>query len=138
MHRPFRGHPGRWGSSPHAGWVPGPGRRRTVELIPDLVWYDLDGAPLAVVDAKYKAEKYDGFPNPDIYQTLAYCTAFGLPSGHLVYARGNEVPRAHRISKADIYVVAHCLDLRTFRPNCLARSSACQRDSERPSSAIGA
>jgi 5-methylcytosine-specific restriction enzyme subunit McrC len=83
----------------------------TVELIPDLVWYDPDGAPLAVVDAKYKAEKYDGFPNPDIYQALAYCTAFGLPRGHLVYAKGNEEPRTYRISPAGVEVVAHCLDL---------------------------
>lgn len=83
----------------------------TVELIPDLVWYDQDGAPLAVVDAKYKAEKYDGFPNPDIYQTLAYCTAFGLPRGHLVYAKGNEEPRTYRISPVGVEVVAHCLDL---------------------------
>jgi 5-methylcytosine-specific restriction enzyme subunit McrC len=66
---------------------------------------------VAVVDAKYKAERYDSFPNPDIYQTLAYCTAFGLPRGHLVYAKGNEEPRTYRISSAGLEVVAHCLDL---------------------------
>jgi 5-methylcytosine-specific restriction enzyme subunit McrC len=83
----------------------------SVDLIPDLVWYDPDGLPLAVVDAKYKAEKHDGFPKPDIYQTLAYCIAYGVPRGHLVYARGNEEPRTYRISTAGVEVVAHCLDL---------------------------
>jgi len=76
---------------------------------PDLVWYpDGDGPPVggspqapeepadgptgpgadprrpgAVVDAKYKAERASGFPNADLYQMLAYCTALGLRDGHL-------------------------------------------------------
>ena len=70
---------------------------RQIDLRPDLVWYDQNRRSVAVVDAKYKAEKYDGFPNADIYQALAYCTAFGLPRGHLVYARGNEEPRTYTI-----------------------------------------
>lgn len=82
-----------------------------VALRPDLVWYSPDGVPVAVVDAKYKAERYDSFPNADIYQLLAYCTAYKLPRGHLVYAKGNEEPRAYTISAAGIEVVAHCLDL---------------------------
>ena len=51
---------------------------------PDLVWYR-GGEALAVIDAKYKAEKVAGYPNADLYQMLAYCTALGLPAGHLVY-----------------------------------------------------
>lgn len=82
-----------------------------VPLRPDLVWYTPDWRPVAVVDAKYKAERYDGFPNADIYQLLAYCTAYGLPRGHLVYARGNEEPRTYSISAAGVRLMAHCLDL---------------------------
>lgn len=82
-----------------------------VDLRPDLVWYSADSEPVAVVDAKYKAEKYDGFPNADVYQTLAYCTAYGLSRGHLVYAKGNEESRTYRISRAGVEIVAHCLDL---------------------------
>lgn len=37
-----------------------------VPLRPDLVWYD-GLQPLAVVDAKYKAEKPEGFPGADAY-----------------------------------------------------------------------
>lgn len=50
-----------------------------VKLIPDLVWYPeaRGGPPGLVVDAKYKAEKVSGFPNPDVYQLLAYCTSLG-------------------------------------------------------------
>lgn len=81
-----------------------------VPLRPDLVWY-LNGRPAAVVDAKYKAEKPEGFPNADVYQTLAYCTALGLDRGHLVYAAGNETPRVHVISHAGVDVTAHVLDL---------------------------
>jgi 5-methylcytosine-specific restriction enzyme subunit McrC len=82
-----------------------------VDLRPDLVWYSPDMRPVAVVDAKYKAERYDGFPNADIYQLLAYCTAFGLARGHLAYAKGNEEARTYTISAAGVQVVAHCLDL---------------------------
>ena len=47
-----------------------------------------DGDPAAVIDAKYKAEKPAGFPDADLYQMLAYCTALGsrwpprLPQGN--------------------------------------------------------
>lgn len=95
-----------------------------VKLIPDLVWYDPEGRALAVVDAKYKAEKYDSFPNPDIYQALAYCTAFGLRRGHLIYAKGNEEPRTYRISRAGIVVIAHCLDLEAAPSQLLAQVEA--------------
>ena len=94
-----------------------------VDLRPDLVWYGADGQPAAVIDAKYKAERYDGFPNADIYQVLAYCTAFGLPKGHLVYAAGNEEPRTYTISAAGMTVVAHCLNLEA-PPDALLRQVA--------------
>lgn len=77
---------------------------------PDLVWYR-GGRPAAVIDAKYKAEKPAGYPNADLYQLLAYCTALGLAEGHLVYAKGAEEPAVHEIRNADVRVIAYALDL---------------------------
>lgn len=85
-------------------------RADAVRLIPDLVWY-ADGRPRGVVDAKYKAERPDGFPGPDLYQMLAYCTVLGLPRGHLVYAKGNEVPAVHAVRNTGTELVCHALDL---------------------------
>lgn len=81
--------------------------RGTIRVIPDLVRYADDGTPLAVADAKYKAEKPEGFPDADLYQMLAYCTALDLPEGHLVYAKGN----APRLRHARITIHQHTLEL---------------------------
>jgi 5-methylcytosine-specific restriction enzyme subunit McrC len=81
-----------------------------VRLYPDIVWY-LGGSPVAVIDAKYKAEKPRGYPNADLYQLLAYCTVLSLRSGHLIYARGNEEPTRHVVRGASVAVVCHALDL---------------------------
>lgn len=86
-------------------------RAGEIAMKPDLVWYDDVGLPRAVTDAKYKAEKPDGFPNADMYQLLAYCTALRLPVGHLVYANGNEARRSHLIRGVDVVLQAHTLDL---------------------------
>lgn len=82
-----------------------------VRMRPDLVWYGDDGRPLGVVDAKYKAEKPAGFPDADLYQMLAYCTALGLAEGHLVYARGEERARAIRVAGSGVTLHAHTVDL---------------------------
>ncbi|MEU0434798.1 restriction endonuclease [Streptomyces sp. NPDC006290] len=82
-----------------------------IRMRPDFVLYDADGTPCAVVDAKYKAEKRNGFPESDLYQMLAYCTALGLPEGHLVYAKGNASHAAHRVRHAGIVIHQHALDL---------------------------
>lgn len=82
-----------------------------IRMRPDLVLYGPDGAVCAVVDAKYKAEKREGFPDADLYQMLAYCTALGLPEGHLVYARGNASHAAHTVRHAGIVIHQHALDL---------------------------
>jgi 5-methylcytosine-specific restriction enzyme subunit McrC len=82
-----------------------------VRMRPDFVLYGADGAPAAVVDAKYKAEKRGGFPEADLYQMLAYCTALGLREGHLVYAKGNASHAAHRVRHAGILIHQHALDL---------------------------
>jgi 5-methylcytosine-specific restriction enzyme subunit McrC len=81
-------------------------------LRPDIVW-KLRGTPLAVVDAKYKAEKPAGYPNADLYQLLAYCTVLGLPRGHLVYAKGSEEPAHYVVRRSGIEIIGHAIDLDT-------------------------
>jgi 5-methylcytosine-specific restriction enzyme subunit McrC len=82
-----------------------------IRMKPDFVLYGPHGAPCAVVDAKYKAEKRDGFPDADLYQMLAYCTALDLREGHLVYAKGNAPHAAHTVRHAGIIIHQHALDL---------------------------
>lgn len=77
---------------------------------PDLVWH-VDGAPAAVLDAKYKTEKPAGFPDADLYQMLADCTALDLAEGHLIYAKGNESETSHEVRNAGVMIRAHALDL---------------------------
>ena len=91
-------------------------RDREIRMRPDLVWYRDGERPTAVVDAKYKAEKPAGFPDADLYQMLAYCTALRLPVGHLVYAKGNEAGRVHRVAGAAVTLRAHAVDL-SLPPN---------------------
>ncbi|MBS1499153.1 MAG: restriction endonuclease, partial [Bacteroidetes bacterium] len=99
----------------HGGWTRAQDRHHldvdeAIAMRPDLVWYR-DAAPAAVIDAKYKAEKPAGFPDADLYQMLAYCTALQLDDGHLVYAKGNADEVAHTVRHADIKIHAHTLDL---------------------------
>jgi len=82
-----------------------------VPMTPDIVWLDAGQVPLAVLDAKYKAEKPSGFPNADIYQAHAYATALALPNAHLVYAKGNESVQSFEIRESSVVVHAHVLDL---------------------------
>lgn len=77
---------------------------------PDLVWLR-DGTPIAVVDAKYKQERPAGYPEADVYQMLAYCTALRLPRGHLVYARGGAEPARHTVLGSGVEIHCHALDL---------------------------
>ncbi|WP_378732733.1 McrC family protein [Nocardia brasiliensis] len=89
-----------------------------IKFIPDLVWCDDNDVPVAVVDAKYKAEKPKGFPEADLYQMLAYCAVLNLSEGHLVYAKGNEPARTHEIRNCGITIHCHALDL-SLRPKQL-------------------
>ena len=81
-----------------------------VRLRPDIVW-KIRGSAVAVIDAKYKAEKPAGYPNADLYQLLAYCTVLGLHSGHLVYAKGSEKPARHVVYRSGIEIFCHAVDL---------------------------
>jgi 5-methylcytosine-specific restriction enzyme subunit McrC len=91
-----------------------------VVLFPDIVW-KVRGVPVAVVDAKYKAEKPAGYPNADLYQLLAYCTVLCLRTGHLVYAKGNETPARHVVRSSGIEIHCHALDLDQKPPELLAQ-----------------
>ncbi|MFJ9790385.1 McrC family protein [Streptomyces globosus] len=82
-----------------------------IRMKPDFVAYDSAGLPVAVADAKYKAEKRDGYPDSDLYQMLAYCTALGLSEGHLIYAKGNAPHAAHTVRHAGIRLHQHALDI---------------------------
>ncbi|MBB5911719.1 5-methylcytosine-specific restriction enzyme subunit McrC [Nocardia transvalensis] len=82
-----------------------------IRFRPDLVWRDNNGSPVAVVDAKYKAERPKGFPEADLYQMLTYCSVLNLKEGHLVYAKGNEPARVHEIRNCGITIHCHALDL---------------------------
>lgn len=93
-----------------------------VRMQPDLVWHRR-GAPVAVLDAKYKAQRPSGFPDADLYQLLAYCTALDLPPGHLVYARGNEEPGRYVVRNAGVEIVCHAVDLQQQPEALLAQMS---------------
>ncbi len=83
---------------------------RQIGMKPDLLAHNGSGAS-AVIDAKYKAERPDGFPNADLYQMLAYCTVLGLDDGHLVYAKGNESVATHVVQRSGVKIHCHALDL---------------------------
>ena len=93
-----------------------------VILRPDIVW-KVRGSAVAVIDAKYKAEKPAGYPNADLYQLLAYCTILGLPNGHLVYAKGNEDPAHYLVRRSGIEIFCHAVDLDQKPEGLLARMS---------------
>lgn len=91
-----------------------------VAMRPDLVWQRA-GQPVVVVDAKYKQERPSGYPDADLYQMLAYCTALGLPRGHLVYAAGTALPARHVVRHARVEIHCHALDLSRSPAEILAR-----------------
>jgi 5-methylcytosine-specific restriction enzyme subunit McrC len=82
---------------------------RQVPIRPDLVW-EINGQPAAVLDAKYKRSTSGDRPYGDLYQMVAYCTALGLPAGHLVYARG-DTPREYVVRHARTRIHTWVLDL---------------------------
>ncbi len=63
--------------------------RGRIRLEPDLSWWPHG---TFVGDVKYKRD--DRVANPDLYQLLAYATAFDLPGGLLIYA-GKSPPDTH-------------------------------------------
>ncbi len=82
---------------------------RRVTMQTDITWWS--GADcLAVIDAKYKRLPPAGPRPEDLYQILAYCTALGLRSGHLVYAAGTPSPIII-VRNAGVRIRAHVVPL---------------------------
>ena len=79
-----------------------------IRLQPDLSWWRR-GICTFVGDVKYKIIT-DRAPNPDIYQLLAYATAFDLPGGLLIYA-GTSRPTAHEVRYAGKRLEVVSIDL---------------------------
>lgn len=86
-------------------------QERSLGLIPDISWWKGDVCQ-AVVDAKYKRVKDQRFPNGDAYQMLAYCTAFGLPTGVLAYAQSEDtLSGSHTVVQAGKTLLIRALDV---------------------------
>ncbi|MEU6353403.1 restriction endonuclease [Streptomyces sp. NPDC047072] len=82
-----------------------------VRFRPDLVLYRA-GRPVSVVDAKYAFLRTAAPRVEHLYQLLGYCTALGLPRGHLVYAGASEGgAKDHVIRRSGVTVTAHAVDL---------------------------
>ncbi|MXW95952.1 MAG: hypothetical protein F4110_05940 [Acidimicrobiaceae bacterium] len=64
-----------------------------------------------VGDAKYKRIDTKAVPNADLYQLLAYVTAFNLPGGLLVYAKGETEPVDHVVRHANKRLEVVAVDL---------------------------
>lgn len=80
-------------------------------LQPDISWW-VDGECRAVLDAKYKAITGGVMRHPDAYQMLAYCTAYGLPRGYLLYAEDSGAePAVHRIRNTDVEIEVIAIDV---------------------------
>lgn len=103
------------GRYPHPGFLD---LGEALPMKPDFIWLT-GGRPTQVVDAKYKA---DGKHKPhDVYQMLAYCSALGLPSGHLVYVSDQDVaPMVHEVRSSGVRIVRHTLNLALPPPKLLA------------------
>jgi len=83
---------------------------RKLRLRPDLTWWD--GRRCTFVgDAKYKRVDVKSVPNADIYQILAYATAFRLPGGLLVHAKGEADPDEYVVPGAEKSLEIFAIDL---------------------------
>ena len=87
-----------------------------IRMKPDLSWWPSSNTgrnsrPIFVGDAKYKNVEA-GFEHSDIYQMLAYCTATGLQSGLLVYAKGKSEPATYKVRNSATTIEIASLDLR--------------------------
>lgn len=92
-----------------------------LRLKPDIGWWDGNRC-LAVVDAKYKAIDEGLLRHGDAYQMLAYCTAYGLQRGYLIYARDTGVePTVHVVRNAETELVVAPLDVEAEPEDLLAQ-----------------
>ena len=87
-----------------------------IRLEPDLSWWP-HGKCTFVGDVKYKRD--DRISNPDLYQLLAYATAFDLPGGLLIYA-GKSPPSTHVVRHVGKRLEVVSVDLSGSLPETLA------------------
>lgn len=83
---------------------------RQVKMRPDLTMTQ-DGRFVFVGDVKYKRTDHRRILHPDLYQLLAYTTALNLPSGLLIYAKGESDPTTHTVIHARKRLEIVALDL---------------------------
>ena len=106
-----------------------------VSLKPDLTWWE-GGVCRFVGDVKYKNAE-GGIPNADLYQTLAYAAALGLPGGMLIYAKGEADAGEYAVRRVGKRLRVAALDLSgdldavLNRVKVLARAVAKTRDEAR-------
>ena len=82
----------------------------SIKLEPDLsLWRN--GQCEFVGDVKYKRVSIAGIKHPDLYQLLAYTIAAQLPSGLLIYAKGEASDTSHIIRHANKTLHVECLEL---------------------------
>jgi 5-methylcytosine-specific restriction enzyme subunit McrC len=66
-----------------------------------------------------------GFPNADIYQMHAYCTALGLTRGFVIYAmQGGEESRTLTISRGGPKILVRALDVKKEPTDLLGEARA--------------
>jgi 5-methylcytosine-specific restriction enzyme subunit McrC len=80
-----------------------------VRMQTDITWWTGKECR-AVIDAKYKRLLPSGPRPEDLYQMLAYCTALGLRSAHLVYPAGGPA-RMILVRNAGVTIHAHVVPL---------------------------
>lgn len=83
--------------------VPGGLDRAPISALPlraDIVWRN-HGSVRAVIDSKYKIlARHGSTLNEDVYQMLAYCVAFGIQRGLIVYAHDElDLPRSYQVKR---------------------------------------
>jgi 5-methylcytosine-specific restriction enzyme subunit McrC len=92
-----------------------------LRLKPDIGWWDGDRC-LAVLDAKYKAIDEGLLRHGDAYQMLAYCTAYGLDRGYLVYAKDTGLESTvHVVRNGSTEIVVAPLDVEAEPEQLLAQ-----------------
>jgi 5-methylcytosine-specific restriction enzyme subunit McrC len=85
-------------------------RASTVDIRPDITWWSEDRCA-SVIDAKYRTLPASS-ANEDLYQMLAYCTAYDVRQGHLVYAHTEtDEQRTHVVRNAGVELHAHAVGL---------------------------
>jgi 5-methylcytosine-specific restriction enzyme subunit McrC len=84
---------------------------RKVLMRPDIVVWR-SGAVRLVADTKYKVVESVEFPNHDVYQVLAYCTALAVPRGLLIYPlHAVEARDTVHVKKAEVKIRRITIDL---------------------------